>query len=360
MHEEIRIESKSYQTSQVIIGHGVLETWPWANWISSQTPVVMVIDPNVEKPAQGLAGMIQQTCGGSVTRLSRSISEHGKTLEQVAVLYRALGELQVTRDTVVVAVGGGVLTDLVGYTAATYLRGLKWIAVPTTLLAQVDAAIGGKVAVNTEFGKNLVGAFHLPAVVAVDTTMLASLPLREWRAGVGEIIKSALIAGGDLYDSISEKRESIGQITPWWAALIAQTAAMKARVVQADLYEQNQRMFLNFGHTAGHALETYFGYGTLSHGEAVGLGTLVALRLSERVLDLNPSVRKQVIEWLTQWGLPCRSQPFDPGEVLAIMAQDKKARATGLQWVLLKDIGYPVVTRDVDLSLILESLKEIQ
>ncbi|WP_028963095.1 3-dehydroquinate synthase [Sulfobacillus thermosulfidooxidans] len=360
MNKAIVIESQSYQKSEVMIGHETLSVWPWSSWLPENAPVVMVVDPKLETQIEPLVSAIEKSRQAHMTVVPRTIAEHDKTLETVAALYRDFGKHRVTRDTVVVAVGGGVLTDLVGYVAATYLRGLRWIAVPTTLLAQVDAAIGGKVAVNTEFGKNLVGAFHLPAIVAIDTAMLSTLPLKEWRAGLGEVIKSALIAGGHLYESVQQKQEPLGDLTPWWAFVIAETAALKARIVQADLYEHNQRMFLNFGHTAGHALENYFGYGTLSHGEAVGLGTLVALSLSERVLGLRKAVREQVMGWLRQWGLPTKSQPFDPAKIYEIMAQDKKARAYGLQWVLLKDIGDPLVTRQVDSQQVMEALEEIQ
>lgn len=359
MSEEIVIESRSSQESHVVIGHQMLGKWPWPTWLQQDIPVVVVVDPQVEQYLESLI-LTLRTGSRSVTVLSRTITEHDKTLETLAQLYRDFGEHRVTRDTVIIAVGGGVLTDLTGYAAASYLRGLRWIAVPTTLLAQVDAAIGGKVAVNTEFGKNLVGAFHLPEIVAVDTSLLCSLPLREWRAGLGEVIKSALIAGDALYEWVKDNREPLGEITPGWSAIIAETAALKARFVQMDLYEKNERMFLNFGHTVGHALENYFGYGTLSHGEAVGLGSLVALRLSERLFALDHAVRDEVKTWLIRWGLPVKAQPFDPAVLMNIMFQDKKARAFGLQWVLLKDIGRPAVVRNVDKDLVTEAFNVIQ
>ncbi len=336
----------------------MLEKWPWSTWLANQGSVMVVVDPPVKPYVERLLHRIGAE-SKTVTVLERSISERDKTLDTVAALYRDFGEERVTRDTLVLAVGGGVLTDLTGYVAATYLRGLRWIAVPTTLLAQVDAAIGGKVAVNTEFGKNLVGAFHLPEIVAIDPVLLASLPIKEWRAGFGEVIKSAVIAGGTLYDRVRHNLEPLGKMTSGWASIIGETARLKAQIVQMDLYEQDQRMFLNFGHTAGHALENYFGYGTLSHGEAVGLGCLVALRLSEILLGLERRVREEVESWLLRWGLPVNTTEFDSTALINIMRQDKKARAFGLQWVLLKGIGSPVVVRNVDAAVVREALDVI-
>lgn len=358
MNTEIVIESHNSQASRVMIGHHVLEDWPWSSWLAHDGGVLVVVDPQVQPQMEALFHGLR-TEKKSVTVLTRTISEHDKTLETVAGLYQDFGENRVTRDTLIMAVGGGVLTDVTGYAAATYLRGLRWAAVPTTLLAQVDAAIGGKVAVNTHFGKNLVGAFHLPAIVAIDTKLLTSLPLREWRAGLGEVIKSALIAGGTLYDRVKQSQEPLGEMTPGWAHIIAETAQLKAEIVQADLYEKDQRMFLNFGHTAAHALENYFGYGTLSHGEAVGLGCLVALYLSERLLGLNDTVRAELKAWLIRWGLPTNANQFDPASLMNIMLQDKKARSYGLQWVLLEEIGKPRVIREIDPNLVTMALGSI-
>ncbi|MCY0908864.1 MAG: 3-dehydroquinate synthase [Sulfobacillus thermosulfidooxidans] len=356
---EISIEAQSRAISHVVIGHQTLAGWPWTSWIPKGSPVIIVADERVQPVAQS----VQTRLGAEDVKTllwTVTIPEQDKNLQTVNTLYQRMGESQVTRDTVVIAVGGGVLTDLVGYVAATYLRGLRWIAIPTTLLAQVDAAIGGKVAVNTAFGKNLVGAFHLPSIVGIDTAVLETLPLREWQAGVGEVLKSALIAGPPLSDALSSELPPLGTMNDWWAAVIGETAALKARIVSEDLYERNTRMFLNFGHTVAHALENYFGYGTLTHGEAVGLGTLVALDLSEKVLNMPRWVEEQARTWMARWTLPSRAPAFDSQKLMGIMAQDKKARAFGLQWVLLADIGKPQVVTSVPTDVVLDSLQVIQ
>lgn len=289
--------------------------------------------------------------------LELPVTEQIKTLSTVQAVYAWLGKVGATRDTVIVALGGGVLTDLVGFAAATYLRGLPWVAVPTSLLAQVDAAIGGKVGVNTHWGKNLIGGFHLPRVVAVDPRFLSTLAPREWRAGVGEVMKSALLQGGWLYEALAHLNLDEEPIENW-APIVRETAKIKTALVNKDLYEDGPRMYLNLGHTVGHALETLMGYGTLSHGEAVGLGTLVALILSERVRGLNPEVRSTVVEWMQRWGLPTQIPAIDFSRLWEQLQRDKKARTQGLTWVLLDQVGQPTlvsnVAREVVQSVIIE------
>jgi 3-dehydroquinate synthase len=359
MTYEIAIEADSHSTSAVVIDSGGAAHWSWSEWVPEGSRVVVVADPAVHSFTEAVLEGLNKA-GIVYSVLWMAIPETEKSLLTVEKLYRQLGERHVTRDSVIVAVGGGVLTDVVGYAAATYLRGLQWIAVPTTLLAQVDAAIGGKVAVNTEFGKNLVGAFHLPRIVAIDPGALATLPLREWQAGVGEVVKSALIAGPPLLDFLTRGCPPLGHMNTWWEEVISETAALKARIVSEDLYEHNARMFLNFGHTAGHALENFLGYGTLTHGEAVVLGCLVALNLSETILGLDPAVAEVMRDWMGRWDLPTVAPLFDPDALVNIMAQDKKARAYGLQWVLLENIGMPRVVRNVPPDAISAALKTIQ
>lgn len=291
--------------------------------------------------------------------LHLGISEAEKTLSTVGRVYQWLGEKDATRDTLVVALGGGVLTDLTGYAAATYLRGLTWACVPTTLLAQVDASIGGKVGVNTDWGKNLVGAFHLPAVVAVDTRFLTTLPPREWRAGLGEVIKSALIRGGWLYDALNGLQLPSPGTVAEWTNIVAETAAMKVNIVNQDLFETGPRMYLNLGHTVGHALENLLGYGVLTHGEAVGLGTLAALRLSEETLGLSPRVRETVLGWMRAWELPTEMPKVDFERLWQQLHRDKKARTRGLTWVLLADVGEPRLLTNLERDRVQAVIEEL-
>ncbi len=297
---------------------------------------------------------------GAEAVLSLPLGEAAKNLESVARVYAWLGEQKTTRDTVLVSMGGGVATDLLGFSAATYLRGIRWVAVSTTLLGQVDAAIGGKVGVNLPFGKNLVGAFHLPDIVVLDPRFLTTLPANEWRTGLGEIIKSALIAGDPLYRQVGQLPMPGPQTLDVWQPVIREAAMLKVSIVNQDPFESGPRMFLNFGHTIAHALENLWGYGVVSHGEAVSLGTLAALRLSERVLGLDPAVRAHVEEWVRQWGLPLtlpRTVDFDA--LWERLHRDKKARAHGLTWVLLKQPGSPELVSGVERELVYEAFRSI-
>ncbi|MCY0877729.1 MAG: 3-dehydroquinate synthase [Firmicutes bacterium] len=344
---EFEITAVQERKSLVLMGEN------WAERLSALGPRrVLVADRSVVQWAEEVQERVPVD-----DVLTLDISEAAKTLETLQTVYQWLGEHNVTRDVVVLALGGGVLTDLVGFAAATYLRGLRWVAVPTTLLAQVDAAIGGKVAVNTAFGKNFLGAFHLPELVVVDIRFLRSLPAREWRAGLGEVIKSALIRGGWLYETLGRLTFPTESDLSSWESVIAETARVKIDIVNQDLYETGPRMFLNFGHTVAHALENYLGYGAMTHGEAVGLGTLAALRLSERVLGLSPDVRDTVRGWLEAWQLPTRMPPLDFGAFWTTLHRDKKARAEGLTWVLLQAVGQPVLKKNLSQDIVRETLE---
>lgn len=287
--------------------------------------------------------------------------EAQKSLETLGGLYQAMARDGLTRDSWIVAVGGGVVTDLAGYAAASFLRGIPWVAVPTSLLAQVDAAVGGKTGINLAEGKNLVGAFHLPREVLVDPTSLASLPLREWRSGIGEVVKSALIAKGPLWDALTgTKLPALGaERIPIWEPLIGETIRIKVDVVNRDPREAGERMILNFGHTLGHALEQMLGYGRLTHGEAVGIGSLVALALSEQVVGLDLMVRRTVRGWLDTWGMPTMVPTLDADALAAVLSRDKKARGTGLRWVLLESVGRPVVRSQIALETVYDAMHRV-
>jgi 3-dehydroquinate synthase len=336
------IEVSQSMVSRVRFGRNVLPKWLKA----IDRPLVVLADRQA-------AQWVRQSWDAVPERLrvgffELDVSEAEKNLHTVDRLYQNLSQGGVTRDTVLVAVGGGVLSDVAGYVAATYLRGLPWIAVPTTLLAQVDAAIGGKVGVNTEWGKNLVGAFHLPQDVVVDVQTLSSLPVDQWRAGLGEVIKSALIAPDPLFSLLDGEQLALGQPNDAWQHVIQETAMVKIRIVREDLFESGPRMYLNFGHTVGHALERTLGYGRLLHGEAVAIGSLIALRLSEQRLGLDPGVRENTVRWLKRWHLPTQWPSMaSPDAVWEAVFADKKARRGGVNWVLLAKVGQPQIVSHI-------------
>jgi len=263
------------------------------------------------------------------------------TVEQV--VGAAVGHL-VRRQGLLVGLGGGAVTDLTGFAAAVYLRGVDWMAVPTTLLAQVDAAIGGKTAIDLVYGKNLVGAFHPPRLVVADPRWLATLPLREWRSGLGEIVKAALLQGNGGWTQALELPAPPGGEEQLWP-LVEAAVRLKVDVVKRDPNELDPdggRAILNLGHTVGHAIEAAAGMGPLSHGEAVGVGLLAACWLSEQLVGLDPSVRAALRARLTRWGMPTGVPQVDSDEVVRFVARDKKNRGDTTIFVLLRAPGEAV------------------
>ena len=250
-----------------------------------------------------------------------------KTLATAERVWRALAAQGATRADHVVALGGGVVGDLAGFCAATYQRGIPVVHVPTTLVAQVDSALGGKTGVDLPEAKNYVGAFHQPAGVLADPALLATLPAAELAAGYAEVVKTALIAGGTLW-------ERVGAGAPVDERVITACARTKLRVVAADERDAGARQVLNLGHTVAHAIETATGYARLRHGEAVGLGLLAALRLSGQ-----DELRGRVAELLAAAGLPCRLVGAEPDAVVAAIARDKKRTGDDVPYVLVAAPG---------------------
>ena len=253
--------------------------------------------------------------------------EREKTPARAEEVLRAMAGAGVTRDDLVAAVGGGVVGDLGGFCAAVYQRGIRHVQVPTTLVAQVDSAYGGKTGVDLPEGKNYVGAYHQPSAVLVDVGTLETLPEAERAAGYAEVVKTALIAGGELWERVGRGDEPD-------AALVLGCLRTKLAIVAEDERDAGRRQVLNLGHTVGHALEAATGYERLRHGEAVGLGLLCALRLSGR-----DALRTEVEELLRTRGLPVRAEGIDVADVLALVEHDKKRRAGGVPFVLVEAPG---------------------
>ena len=260
--------------------------------------------------------------------------ESHKTLAEAERAWRELAAAGMTREDHIVALGGGVVGDLAGFCAAGYQRGVRVVQVPTTLVGQVDSAIGGKTGVDLPEAKNYVGAYHLPAAVLSDTATLATLPLEELAAGFAEVVKTALIAGGDLWQQVQEIETPGADAI---AGLVFACARVKVRIVAEDERDDGRRAVLNLGHTVGHAIEAASGYGRYRHGEAVGLGLLAALRLSEA-----EDLRADVTGLLERGGLSVRLDPeVETEAVLVALARDKKADSEGVRFVLLERPGEP-------------------
>lgn len=271
--------------------------------------------------------------------------EQSKTPATAEVLCRWLASIGAHRADLLVALGGGVVGDLAGFAAATYHRGIAWVPMPTTLLGQVDASIGGKTAVDLPEGKNLVGAFHQPVTVIADTGTLATLPEAAFATGMAEVIKHGLIDDADLLARLhAERAQILARDAAALTVLVAQAAAVKVRVVSADETEHGARAFLNYGHTLAHALETLGGYTRWTHGEAVAIGMMFAAHVSP-ALGYSDRIEEHRVA-IEAYGLPTGGarEPYEA--VAAAWTKDKKYDA-GVRFVVLEDLGKPALVRDV-------------
>jgi 3-dehydroquinate synthase len=269
--------------------------------------------------------------------------EEAKTLTTLEGLFHRFAAIPLGRGDVVVALGGGVAGDLAGFAAASWHRGVPVIQMPTTLLAQVDAAIGGKTGVNLAEGKNLVGAFHQPTAVLADTSTLATLPPRELRAGLGEVAKYGFIEDPALLDLLEARPDdAVAGDADVLTEVVQRGVSVKARIVAADERESGERALLNYGHTFGHAIETSTGYGTYRHGEAVALGMVAAARLGELMGLSEPGLADRTVALLKRLGLPTGGLRADPAELWTLLERDKKAR-NGVRFVICRRPGEAVL-----------------
>lgn len=285
--------------------------------------------------------------------------EQYKTLGSAQLVYDRLIEGRFDRGCLLIALGGGVIGDLTGFVAATYQRGVRFLQVPTTLLAQVDSSVGGKTGVNHPMAKNMIGAFHQPECVLADTEVLGSLPLRELQAGFAEVLKYGLLGDRGFFDWLGDQRSSLLKLQP---AVIAEAIRIccehKAAIVAADERESGQRALLNLGHTFGHAIESGMGYGQWLHGEAVATGMVMAADLSMRIGWLRDADARKVKEVIAAFGLPVVPPPgIDVDRYLSIMSADKKVQDGRLRFILLRHLGQAAVVDDVDQTQLLETLR---
>jgi len=296
------------------------------------------------------AGLVETalTTSHRVDILTLADGEQYKTLATLEKIYDRLLEGGYGRDATIVALGGGVIGDIAGFAAASYQRGIDFVQVPTTLLAQVDSSVGGKTGVNHALGKNMIGAFHQPTRVLADVDVLNSLPAREFAAGMAEVIKYGLIRDTPFFDWLEAHMAAINAREPErLVEVIRRSCANKAEVVAADEREAGQRALLNLGHTYGHALEAELGYGRWLHGEAVAAGMCMAADTACRLGWLNDSQCARIERVIAAAGLPVAPPPeLEASRIRALMARDKKVEAGTLRLVLMRDIGHAVVTSE--------------
>ncbi|HUU92313.1 MAG TPA: 3-dehydroquinate synthase, partial [Phycisphaerae bacterium] len=339
----------------VRIGSNLLPTLGTEAKAAGRSPkVALVTDENVARHYLDPAMESLRAAGLQVETAVLGAGEASKTLEGAGELYDRMLRAGLDRGSVVVGLGGGVVTDLAGFVAATYMRGIAWVGVSTSLLGQVDASVGGKTGVDHPECKNLIGAFHQPSAVLADVTTLATLPEEELRTGLAEVVKHALIRDAALFDTLEAKADAILAREPEVLEnVVARNVEIKADVVMADEREGGLRRILNYGHTVGHALESLameaggrLGGAAVTHGRAVALGMMAEARIAQARGTADAAVVERQRELLERFGLPVRLDAApNVDRCLAIMRHDKKARSGRLRFILPEEVG---TVRDVD------------
>ncbi|HXG63677.1 MAG TPA: 3-dehydroquinate synthase [Blastocatellia bacterium] len=320
---------------------------------------VIVSNPAVDAPYGKRVAQSLKRAGFHVRTFLIGDGERYKTLRTAESLYTFLIENHIERSGIIVALGGGVVGDLAGFVAATYLRGVRFIQIPTTLLAQIDSSVGGKTGVNHRLGKNLIGAFHQPSVVVIDPETLRTLPPRQTQSGLYEAIKYGVIRDRSLFERISGRIERLKRLDQdELTYLIARSCRIKADVVEQDEREGGLRRILNFGHTVGHALEALTHYRRFYHGEAVGHGMRVAARIAERMGLLAANDANTIDAAVRGVGRLPGIKSLAPGDIISVMNHDKKAEAGRVAFVLPVEIGRVVVRSDVPLQAVRSALKD--
>jgi 3-dehydroquinate synthase len=302
----------------------------------------VITDANVARRYGAEARRALSAAGFETVQITVPAGETAKSLKSVQLCYDQLAAHRLERKSFIVALGGGVVGDLAGFVAATYLRGIPFVQVPTTLLAQVDSSVGGKVGVNLKAGKNLVGAFYQPRLVLCDLNTLKTLPKRELRAGMAEVIKYGIIYDAKLFTRLEKEVGRLLKLEPQLlAAVVARCCEIKAEVVRQDETESGLRAILNFGHTIGHALEAISKYGKFLHGEAISIGQVAAAKLSSQLTGLPKEQAERICDLFERAGLPTelKLSAGQRKELVHAMRLDKKVSSGEIKFVLAKEIG---------------------
>jgi len=350
----VELKERSYP---IHIGTGLLtntDCYP----LKSGNKVMIVTNPTVAKHYLSTVMDTLEKIGCLVEHVLLPDGEQYKTLDSLNLIFTALLKANHGRDTTIVALGGGVIGDVAGYAAASYQRGVRFIQIPTTLLAQVDSSVGGKTAVNHELGKNMIGAFYQPSAVIVDTLTLNTLPKREVNAGLAEVIKYGAILDFSFFQWLEQHIDDLVALEQnALQQCIARCCQLKADIVARDETEKGDRALLNLGHTFGHAIETHLGYGNWLHGEAVAAGCMMATALSEKLGDLTPHDVARLEKLLARANLPTVSpDSMTAQDYLPLMMRDKKVLNGKLRLVLLKALGQAYVATDVPQEQVIEAI----
>jgi 3-dehydroquinate synthase len=343
---KVALGEKSYD---ILIGYPLEEIGRTLKKYTEGIKSLIVTNPTIAEHYLKMVERSLEVAGFQVFVAQVPDGEEHKSLAEASKLYARCVEYKLGRDSIIVGLGGGVIGDLAGYMAATFMRGLPIVQVPTTLLAQVDSSVGGKVAVNLPEGKNLVGSFYQPLLVYIDLAVLKTLPREEMEAGMAEVIKYGIILDKNFFEYLEENIESLRGLD--WEVLetvVARCCRLKAGIVEKDEKESGLRAILNFGHTLGHALETLTDYKKYRHGEAVAIGMVGACRIAEEMGMLKKEARDKIEHLIGKTGLPGRiGVELGVDGIIQILSLDKKVRAGKVGFVLPERIGKVVVRNDV-------------
>ncbi len=358
----VNLEKNRSASYNIQLGYDVLERIGWAIKKDHRARFYVVITDSQVKALYGdLFVSLLRRLELPAEIVDFPAGEEQKNMTSALNIIEQLVSLGADRNTMIIALGGGVVGDLAGFVASIYLRSLPLIQIPTTLVAQVDSSIGGKTGVDLPTGKNLVGAIHQPQGVFIDTKFLLSLPPSQWRDGLAEVVKYGLIEGGEYLALLEENTSSlmtrqVEAISP----VIEGACLSKKGFVEIDEYDRGARRFLNLGHTLGHALEAESGY-RVSHGEAVALGIRAAIALSQRLYDLPREDAKRALGLMERLGLPGKiSWDADTSVILQYLRKDKKREGDRINFILLKRIGMPFVASGISEQILIDTIGELK
>jgi len=354
----VKLGARSYR---ILVGAGILaQAGPQLARLKVGRRVVVVTDPKILALHGGAVTQSLVTEGFEVTTVLLPEGESAKRLDVAASTWERFLEAGLDRGSTVVALGGGAVGDLSGFAAATYMRGVNFVQMPTTLLAQVDASSGGKTAIDHPRAKNLIGAFYQPRLVLADTAALLTLPERELRSGLAEVIKHGIVLDAAYFDEVERDAAALMKRDPaTLERIVAGSCRLKGSVVERDERESELRHVLNYGHTIGHAIEAVTGYQRFAHGEAVSLGIAAEAGIAERLGLAKPEVRARQIRLLEAVGLPVRSVGETPERVVEALSRDKKAKDGRVPFVLAPEIGAFRLVFDVPRATILDALADL-
>lgn len=354
---EVRVELGP-QSYTIYIGHGLDTTiQDFVQQADFSPKALLVTDSNVGPLYAKKVQQILNAAGLETTIAEVPAGESSKSLAVAETLYTKCIELRLDRKSPIFALGGGVVGDLAGFIAATYMRGVPFVQLPTSLLAQVDSSVGGKVAVNHRLGKNLIGAFYQPKAVFMDLDMMKSLPKREIYTGLGEIIKYGIIYDAEFFDFLETHQQEVLALEPEAAVhMIARSCEIKAAVVSQDEKEAGLRRILNFGHTMAHAIEQETGYTRYNHGEAVAIGMVGAANISEQLGLIPHATFLRVEKLIADLHLPTKAEGCTVEHMYEDIFHDKKTVAGKVNWVLMTDIGKVIVRNDVPENIVKQAM----